>query len=136
VIEVIVEQCSRITSPLSTVAIFSFGGAVGRVAEHATAFPYATHRTTLTSWRPGCPSRPPMPTGTSPGCGSFFAALQPHSRGVYVNFTNDDLVERTRLAYTELQWTRLTALKTAYDPTNLFRLNANIPPWPTAPLNE
>ena len=54
--------------------------------------------------------------------------LQPHSRGVYVNFTNDDTVERTRLAYSAAQWTRLRELKSRYDPTNFFRLNANIPP--------
>jgi hypothetical protein len=54
--------------------------------------------------------------------------LQPHSRGVYVNFTSDDANERVRQAYTPGQWTRLTALKAKYDPTNFFRMNANIPP--------
>ena len=35
---------------------------------------------------------------------------------------------RVRLAYTDQQWARLTALKAKYDPTNFFRMNANIPP--------
>jgi Berberine and berberine like len=35
---------------------------------------------------------------------------------------------RFRVAYTDRQWTRLTALKAKYDPTNFFRMNANIPP--------
>lgn len=58
----------------------------------------------------------------------FFAALEPHSRGVYVNFTSDDADQRVRSAYTDRQWARLTALKAKYDPTNFFRMNANIPP--------
>ncbi|MEA2825990.1 MAG: hypothetical protein QOG43_429, partial [Actinomycetota bacterium] len=58
----------------------------------------------------------------------FFAALEPHSRGVYVNFTSDDAQSRVRAAYSEEQWRRLTALKAAYDPDNFFRRNANIPP--------
>ena len=58
----------------------------------------------------------------------LFAALEPSSRGVYVNFTSDDAAERVRQAYTEGQWARLTALKAKYDPTNFFRMNANITP--------
>jgi hypothetical protein len=47
---------------------------------------------------------------------------------MYVNFTSDDASERVRVAYTDQQWTRLTALKANCDPTNFFRMNANIPP--------
>jgi FAD/FMN-containing dehydrogenase len=45
-----------------------------------------------------------------------------------VNFTSDDASERVRVAYTGQQWTRLTALKSKFDPTNFFRMNANILP--------
>ena len=59
----------------------------------------------------------------------FFAALEPHSAGFYVNFTNDDSPERVRgAAYSAEQWARLVGLKAKYDPTNFFRMNANIPP--------
>jgi len=59
----------------------------------------------------------------------FFAALEPYSKGVYVNFTNDDSAERLRTgAYSPEQWTRLVGLKAKYDPANFFRQNANIPP--------
>lgn len=57
----------------------------------------------------------------------LFRALEPYSRGVYVNFTSDDAAQRVRQAYTVQQWARLTALKAKYDPTNFFRMNANIP---------
>lgn len=58
----------------------------------------------------------------------FFDALAPHSRGVYVNFTSDDAQSRVREAYSPSQWTRLRSLKTVWDPDNVFRGNANIPP--------
>lgn len=60
---------------------------------------------------------------------AFVAALEPHSRGVYVNFTSDDSSDRVRSrAYSPEQWSRLVALKAKLDPSNFFRLNANIPP--------
>ena len=128
IIDVVVEHCSRITSPLSTVPIFSLGGAVARVDEDSTAFPYrdASHDINIVaSWLPeqvGDADRHIDWVRT------LFAALEPHSRGVYVNFTSDDAADRVRVAYTDQQWARLTALKAKYDPTNFFRMNANIRP--------
>ena len=40
----------------------------------------------------------------------------------------DAFPAEVRAAYTGQQWTRLTALKAKHDPTNFFRMNANIPP--------
>jgi FAD/FMN-containing dehydrogenase len=39
---------------------------------------------------------------------------------------------RVREAYPGSTFDRLTEIKARYDPTNLFRLNQNIPPRPTA----
>jgi FAD/FMN-containing dehydrogenase len=47
---------------------------------------------------------------------------------VYVNFLGDEGEMRIREAYPRATWDRLTEIKTRYDPTNLFRLNQNIPP--------
>lgn len=108
-----------------TVPIFSFGGAVGRIAEGTTAFPYrdASHDINIAAaW---LPEQAADADRHIAWVRKIFAALQPHSRGVYVNFTNDDLLERTRLAYTQSQWARLTELKAADDPTNFFRLVAS-----------
>jgi len=50
---------------------------------------------------------------------SFFAALEPYSRGVYVNFTNEDSAERVRTAaYSAEHWDRLVSLRAKYDPTS------------------
>jgi hypothetical protein len=126
VIDTICEHLATISSPLSTVPIFSFGGAMSRVAEDATAFPHrdASHDINIVaSWLPEQAGDADRHRAWVRG---FFDALAPHSRGVYVNFTSDDAAERVRQAYTEGQWTRLTALKAKYDPTNFFRMNANI----------
>lgn len=53
--------------------------------------------------------------------------MRPFASGVYVNFLGQEGEERVRAAYGS-QYDRLVALKTRYDPTNLFRLNQNIRP--------
>ena len=52
--------------------------------------------------------------------------LEPHTRGFYVNEYNDD-AHRMRETYGS-NFDRLVALKTKFDPGNLFRMNANIVP--------
>lgn len=58
------------------------------------------------------------------------ATLQPWSTGhTYLNFTSSDpKPERVREGYSPETYARLRAVKTAYDPENLFCLNENIPP--------
>jgi hypothetical protein len=127
-IGVIVDHASTITSPLTTVPIFTQGGAVARVDEDATAFAHrdAAHDINIVAaWRPDDPE----PERHIEWVRTFFTAMEPHSRGVYVNFTSDDPPERVReRAYGPEKWQRLVALKGKYDPTNFFRFNANIPP--------
>ena len=54
--------------------------------------------------------------------------MRPFSRGVYVNEIGVEGQERVRAAYNPQSYDRLVALKNAYDPTNVFRLNQNIKP--------
>ena len=58
----------------------------------------------------------------------FAAALRQGDGGAYVNFLGDEGEARIREAYPGATWERLTEIKGRYDPTNLFRLNQNIPP--------
>jgi hypothetical protein len=128
IIDVVIDQAARVTSPLSAVPIFSLGGAVARVPEETTAFPYrdASHDINIVaSWLPEEAGDADRHMEWVRG---FHRAMQPYSRGVYVNFTSDDANDRIRAAYTGRQWARLTALKAKYDPTNFFRMNANIEP--------
>ncbi|MEO8620513.1 MAG: BBE domain-containing protein [bacterium] len=54
--------------------------------------------------------------------------LQPGDDDAYVGFLSDDGHARIHGAYPAATWERLTRIKAAYDPSNLFRLNQNIPP--------
>lgn len=127
-IDIMAEHAALITSPLSTVTLFCFGGAVAHMPVEATAFPNrdAAHDINIVaSWLPDDPE----PARHKEWVRQFFNALVPYSRGVYVNFTSDDAAERTRSdAYGAAMWDRLVSLKRMYDPTNFFRMNANIPP--------
>lgn len=128
VIDVICTHLGSITSPMSSVPIFCFGGAMARVPEDATAFPHrdAAHDINIVaSWLPEQAGESDRHRAWVRG---FFDALAPHSRGVYVNFTSDDAQSRVRDAYSPTQWDRLRATKTVWDPTNFFDRNANIPP--------
>jgi FAD/FMN-containing dehydrogenase len=127
IISTVVDQAEQITSPLSSIALFTQGGAVARVPADATAFANrdATHDINIVgSWLPDDAEADRHIAWVR----GMFDALQPFSKGVYVNFTSDDASDRVQTAYTAQQWQRLVALKAKYDPTNFFRLNANIPP--------
>ena len=58
----------------------------------------------------------------------FFQAAAPHAAGgVYINFLNEDEVDRIAEAYGP-NYQRLKQIKAKYDPNNLFRANQNILP--------
>ena len=58
---------------------------------------------------------------------NFWSALEPYQTSVYVNFLMDEGADRVRAAYGR-NYDRLTRVKRAYDPTNLFHVNQNIKP--------
>ncbi|MEO7804225.1 MAG: FAD-binding oxidoreductase [Actinomycetota bacterium] len=57
----------------------------------------------------------------------FFAEMQPHLSGVYLNFIGDEGEGRVRESF-GAKYAKLADLKSKYDPANLFRLNQNIHP--------
>ena len=126
-IEVIVEHGCAITSPFSAIPIFTLGGAVARVDDDATAFTGrgAAHDINfVASWLPDDPDADRHRGWARAG----WEAMQPFARGVYVNFLSDEQGSQVAAAYGEEKYRRLAALKTKYDPTNVFRFNQNIPP--------
>ena len=66
--------------------------------------------------------------GARPGSTTSSQALNQSDNGVYVNFLADEGPDQVRNAYPAPTWDRLVEVKRKYDPTNLFRLNQNIPP--------
>jgi FAD/FMN-containing dehydrogenase len=59
-------------------------------------------------------------------CRRYYKAMEPHMAGFYTNL-NDESEKKTWGNYGN-NYPRLVELKNKYDPTNLFRLNANIRP--------
>jgi FAD/FMN-containing dehydrogenase len=58
----------------------------------------------------------------------YWLALHPYSTGgSYINFMMDEGEERVRATYRD-NYDRLRRIKATYDPSNLFRVNQNIPP--------
>jgi len=61
-----------------------------------------------------------------------YELMEPHlDGGVYVNYAGGDEIGGVRGAYGGT-WDRLAAVKAAYDPGNLFRATANVPPLGSA----
>jgi hypothetical protein len=56
------------------------------------------------------------------------AKLDPFAVGAYVNALSDEGASGVRRAYSGAKRARLTAVKDAYDPDNVFHLNHNIAP--------
>ncbi len=126
-IDVIVEQAAAITSPLSAIPIFTLGGAVARVDDDATAFTgrSAAHDINfVASWLPDDPE----PERHKAWARAAWEAMQPFAHGVYVNFMSDEPVSHVQIAYGDRKYARLAALKSKYDPSNVFRFNQNIAP--------
>jgi FAD/FMN-containing dehydrogenase len=126
VIDVILAQARNVTSPQSLVLVFPLGRTVARVAEGATAFGHRRAEwdyVVYSMW-----TDPAEAERHVAWARAFAAAMQPFAIGAYVNEMVDEGEERVRAAYPPETYRRLVALKTKYDPTNLFRLNQNIKP--------
>ncbi|MDQ4004830.1 MAG: FAD-binding oxidoreductase [Actinomycetota bacterium] len=102
------------------------GGAVARVPSDATAFAHRSSRimVNLAAFYEGPDDRIVRARWVD----EFAATLRQGDDAAYVNFLADDGEARIRAAYPGSTWERLRGIKARYDPTNLFRLNQNIPP--------
>jgi FAD/FMN-containing dehydrogenase len=124
--EAIVDHLQRSTAPMSVAQLRILGGAMARVPADATAF---THRGRRVMVALGAVYERAEETPQHEAWVSEFAeALDDGKPGVYVNFVGDEGEDRVREAYPGRTWERLAEIKARYDPTNVFRLNQNIPP--------
>jgi len=124
--KMIFDYLSKSDATMRVAQLRALGGAFARVPSDATAYAHrskpmlvnvaafygdAADREVRRSW-----------------VEEFGRALQPNDDDAYVGFLGDDGPSRIRAAYPGKTWDRLTKIKAAYDPNNLFRLNQNIPP--------
>ncbi|WP_199431486.1 FAD-binding oxidoreductase [Qaidamihabitans albus] len=119
---------------LPSVGLQAHGGAIAEVGEEDTAF---GHRGALFEF--GVSARwsdPAEDESRAAAARRAAAALDPYARGVYVNSLGDEGAEGVRRAYPPGVLARLTALKNAHDPENVFHLNHNIAPAPRVPRSD
>ena len=126
-IETVVSHANRATSPLTAVLIEQYGGAASRVANDATAF---AHRNVeydfgiLSAWTDPADSARHIAWTRE-----FADAMAPYRSGAYLlNFLDREEGEDTIRAAFGINYARLVAIKSKYDPANFFRVNQNIVP--------
>jgi FAD/FMN-containing dehydrogenase len=126
-IDILVERYASVPAPYTHIVVEHMGGAVSRMDPDATAYNYrdAQYNFLIVGmWTDAAEDARGIAWVRS-----LWQALQPFSSGhIYVNYESDVGVDRVQAAYGAAKYDRLVALKNTYDPTNLFRLNANIKP--------
>ncbi|HEY8170136.1 MAG TPA: FAD-binding oxidoreductase [Candidatus Limnocylindria bacterium] len=120
------EALAASDAPMRAVQLRVQGGAIARVPADATAY---AHRSSpimvnIAAFYDGADDRASKQAWVD----ELSAALDQGEAGAYVNFVGDEGADRVRAAYPAATFARLAAVKSTYDPTNLFRLNQNVPP--------
>jgi hypothetical protein len=125
-IEALTRHHREATSPKSEIHVHHFGGAVSRVPAASSAYGERQAPFILNIIASSFTGE--KFDGHVDWARRLYQAIEPASTGgAYINFLSNEGPERVRAAYGE-KYARLVALKDQYDPTNLFRLNQNIPP--------
>ena len=116
--------------PSVAASLQAYGGAIADVPDAATAF---SQRGTAFEYVAAARWTDPAEDQTRMSAARASAArLEPYASGVYVNVLGDDGAAGVRRAYPPEKLARLTALKDAIDPDNVFHLNQNIAPTGSA----
>jgi FAD/FMN-containing dehydrogenase len=125
-IEAAVDHHLRAPQPWSYSLVGQLGGAIGRVANDATAYPHREAPFIINI--NGVDDDPAHDDEVVAWTRETFDALAPFSTGgVYVNFVGNEGDERVRAAY-GAAYERLARIKARYDPDNLFSTNQNVRP--------
>ncbi|HMG26599.1 MAG TPA: FAD-binding oxidoreductase [Acidimicrobiia bacterium] len=126
-IDTFVPRATHPISPFSQVIVMPGGGALARVPDDATAFVQRN-----AEWNLHYLSMWEDPAETERNISwtrEFSSTMKPWSSGrQYLNMLDEDRVERVAAAYGPEKFAKLQALKSKWDPTNLFCHNQNIPP--------
>lgn len=126
-IDQLCECAARRPTPLCQIHLHQMGGAVARVDEGATAYAgrdagWVVHM--IATW-----TDPADDERAREWARETRSGLSPlAAERTYLNFLGESGADAVRRALGEAKHDRLRAIKRRYDPVNLFRLNANIPP--------
>jgi FAD/FMN-containing dehydrogenase len=125
-IESLLQAYASAPSAMALAVLQQVGGAIARLAPSETA--YAQRDAAYDCFPISIWEDPAEDEANIRWARELWAAMRPFSTGgVYVNNLGDEGDDRIKAAYGG-NYERLVALKTRYDPTNLFRLNQNIRP--------
>ena len=122
--QAILDRLEASNATLRAAQLRVLGGQMARVPADATAFAHRDKRilAVLVNFYDGTPEDRAR---RQAWVDEFAGAMDQGVGGAYVNFLT---TEGPRTAYPGATWDRLVAIKQRYDPTNLFRLNQNVPP--------
>ena len=126
VAEDIVDHLRSSTAMMPVVQLRVLGGALSRVPADATAFAHRKSR--IMANVAALYATPEEDVIHTAWADEGAAKVRQSDVGAYVNFLGDEDERSVRGAYPGRTWERLAEIKRRYDPTNLFRLNQNIPP--------
>jgi FAD/FMN-containing dehydrogenase len=115
-----------------TFSVTALGGAIGRVAEDATAYSgraAAFDLSTDANWDDAAEDE-----AVIAWCRRVMAVVEPdRALGAYANGNSDAGPEESRRIYGDAKLARLAALKRVWDPDNVFHVNPNVAPAPIEP---
>ena len=126
-IDTLIARFATCPSPMSGLVLEHFHGFASRVGARETAFPHRApgyNLLLISEWL-----EPANTERNIAWARESYDAMRPHfTSGRYVNYLGEDEGGDPVEAAYGPNHARLRALKTKYDPTNLFRLNQNILP--------
>jgi len=125
-IDVHLKYGAEMPTPLSTMHLYPINGVASRPGNNDTPWNYRN-----ATWAMVIAGIDPDPANNgriSKWAKDYWEALHPYSAGgAYVNYMMDEGEDRVKATYGD-NYERLAAIKTKYDPNNLFRVNQNIKP--------
>ncbi|HEY5809370.1 MAG TPA: FAD-binding oxidoreductase [Povalibacter sp.] len=124
-IDLIVETAQQAVANGAVIAMAQGGGAIGRAAVDSAAYPNRRAKfwvMVVKAWQDPAQDRENIGHVRA-----AWKALEPFSDGFYVNAMSEDEYKRVAANYGG-NYQRLQQAKKKYDPTNQFRLNANVLP--------
>ena len=124
--QVMLDHLAASDAMMRAVQLRVLGGAIARVSADATAYAHRDSRI-MANVAAFC-ATPAERDARTAWVTTVAGDLRQSDTGAYVNFLGLDGAEGVRAAYPGATWDRLVAVKTAYDPGNVFRHNQNIPP--------
>jgi FAD/FMN-containing dehydrogenase len=124
--QIVLDQLNSSDASMRVVQMRALGGAMGEVASDATAF--AHRKSPILANVAAFYTGPTDYEKRKTWVDETVEKIHQGDSGAYVGFLGDEGERRVRAAYPGATWDKLQKIKTQYDPTNLFRLNQNIPP--------